>query len=303
MKAKAWLLLLLAGWLAGISAAIAGNVSARALPLAEKLKEEAFYSVVSAQERVRGAQENLQLMRSVEREVAGSGDRVAIQTARQAVGEGEQGVREAQRLLYRAKALLTRREQQRHEVEMQVARERSSPVGLRGTMLALDGEVKVIDKNGRAVIEQFRPLQVGDRVVTGKDGQARLILAGGDAEALLGPGSDFRVTEDSLDGGFVGDLKTGYAAFIKKLQAKVRKKFEIHSTGTCSVRSTEFYIHALPEGMHVGVWEGVVAVTPDEPSATTVELRAGEQREWTRAAGWGPLQPLGSRQQRVQWGD
>lgn len=295
--------MLLAGWLVGMPLAIAGNVSARALSLAEKLKEEAFFAVVTAQERVRGAEDNLQLMRSVEREVAGSGDRAAILVARQAVSEGEQGVREARQLLERAKALLARREAQITEVAVLGAKEKPKPGGLRGAMLSLEGEVKVFDSNGRAVSNTLRPLQVGDRVVTGKDGKARLILAGGDADAFLEPGSDFRITEDSLDAGFEALLDKGFILVRAKV-VKFANRFTVRTpSGGGAVRGTEFYMHALPEGMHVGVWEGVVAVTPNEPGATPVELRAGEQREWTRTGGWRALQPLGSAQQRVQWGD
>lgn len=303
MKAKTWLFLLLAGWLVGMPLAIAADVSARALSLAGKLKEEAFFAVVAAQERVRGAEDNLQLMRSVEREVAGSGDRAAIQVARQAVSEGEQGVREARQLLERAKALLSRREEQLTAISVLGAREKPKPGGLRGAMLVLEGEVTVFDGSGRAVGERYRPLQVGDRVVTGKDGRVRLFLAGGDADALLEPGSDFRITEDSLDGGFLADLKKGSAKVRVRVAHKLRK-FEVRTpSGGGAVRGTEFSMDALHEGMRVSVWEGVVAVSPSDPGSSPVELRAGEQREWTRAGGWGPLQPLGGTQQRVQWGD
>lgn len=303
MKVKAWLFLLLAGWMASVSSAFAANVAAKAIVLAEKLREEAFYAVVNAQDRVRGAQENLQLMLAVEKDVARSGDRAAIQTARQAVNEGELGVREARQLLERAKALLARREEQFTEVAVLGAREKSKPGGLRGAMLALEGEVKVFDASGRAVGNRLRPLQAGDRVVTGKDGRARLILAGGDADALLEPGSDFRITEDSLDAGFEAVLDKGFI-LVRARVMKFASRFTVRTpSGGGAVRGTEFFMHALPEGMRVGVWEGVVAVTPGEPGATPVELRAGEQRAWTRADGWGALPPLDRTRQHVDWGD
>lgn len=303
MKAKTWLFLVLAGWLVGMSTAIAGSVTDRAMALVEKLKEEAFFAVVSARERLRGSEENLQLMRSVEREVAGSGDRTAIQVAQQAVSEGEQGVREAQQLLDRAKLLLVRREQQLLAAKRLGAQEKSKPGGSRAAMLALEGDVKVFDVHGVALGNALRPLQVGDRVMTGEDGRARLILAGGDADTLLESGSDFRITEDSLDGSFQADLKKGFAKIRVRVAHKLRK-FEVHTpSGGGAVRGTEFSMHVLPEGMRVGVWEGVVMVSPNDPDGLPLELRAGEQREWTRTVGWGPLQPLGSAPQRVKWGD
>lgn len=303
MKAKAWLLLLVAGWLVGMSAAIAGNVSARAQSLAEKFKEEAFFAVVSAQERVRGSQENLQLMRTVESEVAGSGDRAAVQVARQAVSEGEQGVREAKRLLERAKALLARREQQLLDVKVLSAKESSKPGGLRGAMLAVDGEVRVIDAQGRVASNPYRPLQAGDRVITGKDGQARLVLAGGDADALLEPGSDFKISADSLDAGFEAVLDKGFA-MVRARIVRWANKFTVRTPiCTIAVRGTEFFVHAVPEGVRVGVAAGRVQVEPGVAGAEMVELSPGQQREWTRAGGWGPLQPLDSVRQHVQWGD
>jgi hypothetical protein len=170
-------------------------------------------------------------------------------------------------------------------------------------MLALEGEVKVLDKNGQAVTDPFKQLQVGNRVVTGKDGHARLILKGGEAEALLESGSEFVITEDSLDAGFSADLAMGFA----KIRAKIKgmsKKFEVRTpSAICGIRGTEFSLQVLPEGLQAGVVEGVVMVTPSQTGAAPAELRAGEQREWTRAGGWGPVLPLDVAQQRVDWGD
>jgi hypothetical protein len=297
MKNLKWLLL--SFWLVTMSTAVLADASDLALIYIGGLQQEARLAVKGAQERMRGAEQTLEQVRAVEADVRNSRDSAAIAIAREAVAEAEHGVREARRLLDRANAFLAQREKQLLDTRVLVSRQKFVG-GVRGTVFALDGEVKIFDKDGNAVTDSVRPLQVGDRVVTGKDGSARLILAGGDADALLEPGSAMTITEDSLDAGFLGDLEMGWVKVRAKL-VRYFHRFEVRiPVAVCAVRGTEFSVNTLPEGVRVSVTEGVVLVTPNDPDARPVELRPGEEREWTRSGGWGPVRPAGK---RVDWGD
>lgn len=297
-------LLILFAFALWMTSAEAGDVAGLAAKHVEQLKKQAMIAVDGAADRMRLAKETLQQVRSIELTVRESRDAAAIAIANEAVMEANRGVQDAQLLVDRANALLARREQQLRDIQVLERKAKSIPGGLRGAIIALEGEVKVLDMNGQAMMDPLRPLQVGDRVVTGKDGRARLILKGGEADALLEPGSNFRITEDSLDSGFLADLEMGLAKIRARLKKSRLQKFEVRTPAGCGgVRGTEFSIHALPDGMRTGVIEGVVLVTPSQPGAEPEEVRAGEQREWTRAGGWGPVLPLDIARQRVDWGD
>lgn len=295
-----WLVFALFLWTAP---AKAGDVAGLAAKHAERLKAQAMIAVAGAADRMRLAEETLQQVRSIERTVRESRDTAAIAIASEAVIEASRGVQDARVLVDRANALLARRERQLSEVKVLGDTYKSVPGGLRGAMLALEGDVKVLDRNGQAVTDLFKQMQAGNRVVTGKDGRARLFLSGGDANALLEPGSEFVITEDSLDAGFFAELKMGIVKIHKKTKAYA-KKFEVRTpVAILAVRGTEFSIQVLPDGTRAGVIEGVVVFTPTQPDVEPTELRAGEQREWTRAGGWCPVLPLDVAQQRVDWGD
>lgn len=287
----------------GVRPAKAEDVAQRAEAIARRLQQEAMVAVTGAQERVRGAEQTLNEMRAAERDVRNSGDAAAVAVTHEAVAEAEQGVREARQLAERANALLARREKQLDDVRLLAISEKRKG-GLRGTALTVDGEVRIFDAHGKAVNGSFRPLQVGDRVVTGKDGSARLILAGGGAEALLAPGSAMTITADDLDAGFLGDLATGQIWLRAQLYHRIGSRFEVRTpTVAVAVRGTEFSVQATEDGTRVGVAEGVVHITPNAAGTEAIELKAGEEREWSRTVGWGPVRPANTKSMPVEWGD
>lgn len=287
----------------GLRPANAENVAQRAEAIATHLQQEAMVAVVGAQERVRGAEQTLEETRAVERDVRNSGDVAAVAVTHEAVVEAEQGVREARQLAERANALLARREKQLNDVRLLAISEKRRG-GLRGTALTLDGEVQIFDAHGKPANETFRPLQVGDRIVTGKDGSARLILAGGEAEALLGPSSAMTITADDLDAGFLGDLATGQIRIRAQLSNHLSHRFEVRTpTAAVAVRGTEFSVQTTEDGTRVGVTKGVVRVTPNAAGSEAIDLQAGEEREWSRTVGWGPVRPANTTAMPVEWGN
>lgn len=297
---RLWLALAL---LISISSAEAGDVAGRAKAYIERLKAEAQIAVAGASDRVRLAAENLQQAQTIAQMARDSRDAVATAVANNAVTEASYGVH-ARRLLDRSNTLLAMREKQAEEMPRLEYREQGKPGKLRGMMLNLGGEVHIFDSQGKSVSDPLRPLQLGDRVVTGKDGTARLILAGGDADALLEPGSAMKITKDDLDAGFLADLENGATKIRAKIQAWGKRRFEVRTPwGGGAVRGTEIFMHALPEGMRVGVWEGKVNVTPSAAGDEVVELNVGEEREWTHIGGWGSTKSVGNSTRRIDWGD
>lgn len=289
----------------GVRPAKAEDVAHRAETIARHLQQEAMVAVAGAQERIRGAEQTLEEMRAVEKEVRNSGEAAAMAIAHKAVAEAERGVCEARQLVEWANALLARREKQLDAAVHLLAISEKHKGGLRGMALTLDGEVQIFDAHGKPANETFRPLQVGDRIVTGKDGgSVRLILAGGEAEALLEPGSTITITADDLDAGFLGDLATGQIRIRAQLYHRIGSRFEVRTpTAAVAVRGTEFSVLATEEGTLVGVTKGVVRVTPNAAGSEAIEIKAGEEREWSRTVGWGTVRPADTRPVHDKWGD
>ncbi|HEX8978374.1 MAG TPA: FecR family protein [Parasulfuritortus sp.] len=303
MKSLKLFFLMVFGLLGGWHPAYAEDVSQRAQLYAERLKQDALVVLKAAQNRLGEADQTLQETRAIEADVSSSRDPAAIAVARDAVAEAERGVLEARQLSERAKALLARREKQLDDTRLLAALEKRMGK-VHGTVFPLEGEVRMFNAQGEPVSDPLRPLQVGDRIVTGKDGSARLFLAGGNADALLEPGSEMMITEDNLDEGFRARLDRGLARIRANVQHYLKSRFEIRTPAVAiAVRGTEFSVQAFQDGTHVAVTKGMVHVTPNAAAAEAIDLKAGEEREWSMTGGWGPVTRIVPSSSQVDWGD
>lgn len=304
LNERAAALLFALGLMTQVSTVLAGSVSAQASSYAAHLRDEALVAVAGAQDRVMLASEALQQARLVEGMARDARDAAAVAVASEAVAEAGRGVQDARKLLERAKALLSRREKQVRDAALLAASDGSKDTALRGALVKIEGEVSVFDRQNRAQDGASRPLRPGDRVVTGKDGRARLILAGGDGDLILEPNSDLKIMRDDPQSGFEAFLKNGYGRVRARIADWVIKKFEVRTPAVVLAdRGTEFSVQTLLDGVRVGVQSGQVLVTPFAAGSEAVELNAGEQREWSRTAGWGRVQALNPSAARADWGN
>lgn len=138
------------------------------------------------------------------------------------------------------------------------------------------------------------PLQSGDRLRTGPNGGAELMLQDGVTAAQIAADTELQLTLDDV-GNAVLDLSRGaFFAAVSQLRDH-KKRMQVRTgSGTCSVRGTRFAVRQAPDGStELLVLEGVVEAMPlDGGSAVRVEagqrlvMRQGEPFGAVAAIDW-----------------
>lgn len=249
-----------------------------------------------ARQRVAAAESDLTISRNTERDIRDSKDTTALAVVREAVTVSEQGLAEAQDLLKRASAHLSRQEKTLAAVRTSVA----DNGGNRALVIPMKGEVR---RNMRGVYTEADPsipLRPGETVEVGPNASARLFVAGGNAEVALSQNSSFTITRDEADGSFEALLSNGFGR-LRAATQKYVKKFEIRTpTSVTSVRGTDFSLLASPTLTRIEVFKGIVQVRTIE-GTHTVEVHAGEGCEVLKDGGIQPVHPLDDQPRDNPW--
>jgi ferric-dicitrate binding protein FerR (iron transport regulator) len=270
----------------------ADDVAQAALRYAEKNRTLAVESVTKAERHTKVTEAELRIARDIERDALRLGDRAALAVARDAIAEGELGLKEANLLLARAQSLLAQRERTQESL-----RARLRTGAARGGVVVTDGgDVQRYTADGATVNDPTGPLRAGETVRTGRDGSARLFLSEGRGQAQLAAESEFTVTEDDGLHDFIGELKQGMVRLLAHLSKKER--FEVRTpSAVCAVRGTDFAVENSGEQTRVRVFSGVVAVT-SIANGKTIEVTSGHQ--WT--SGEQGLEPFDTNSYPAPWG-
>ncbi len=274
-------------FLATLQSAYGASPGERALAWSESQRDAALGAVLAARKRVEAAESDLTISRNIERDIRGGKDTAALAVVHEAVTVSEQGVVEAQTLLKRAMQHLSKQEKTLAAVRKSVA----DNGGNRALVIPMNGEVR---RNMRGVYtdaDPSAPLRPGETVEVGPNANARLFVAGGDAEVALSQNSSFTVTRDGADGSFEALLSNG-AGRLRAVIKKHFNKFEVRTpTVVVAVRGTDFSLLASPTLTRIEVFKGVVQVRAIE-GTQTVEVHAGEGCEVLKDRGIQPVHPL-----------
>ncbi len=269
-------------------AALALNPGEQAIKWATAERNSALGAVAAAEKRVESAESDLRISRSVEQDVRTSKDPDAMAVAREAVAISVQGVKEANTLLNRARALLSKQENTLVSIRTSV-----SEYGGHGAMvIPINGEVRRSLLGAVTASDTVLPLRVGERVDVGANSAAKLFVARGDAEVDLHENSSFTVTQDDTGESFEAMLTQGFARVHAKLKHFLGKKFEVRTpTAILAVRGTDFSVKSLSDASRVEVYEGTVWVRLPK-SESSVEVHAGEGCEILKDGGIQPVKML-----------
>ena len=273
----------------GLSPALqAADALERAIAHATTLQTQALGAVAAAQRAHAEAQADLRVNRGIEAEARRARDPAAIAVAGEAVQQAQALERETARNLALARALLDARTRQQASLR-ELSRWQRPP---RAVLVSDEGQVQRYNQDGNPVRHGLAVLSAGERIETGPDGGARLFVSGGDAEVALGANSSYSVTQDDVQGDFMGQLNAGLMRMRAYVQKKLGKKFEVRTpSAVTSVRGTDFSVARTPAGDRVQVYSGVVAVTPAAGGAEVlVEARQALLVPPTGA--WPTPQPL-----------
>ncbi len=119
-----------------------------------------------------------------------------------------------------------------------------------GTVKLVQGDVRVIDARGERPVRPGDPIGVADRVVTGPDGSASMVLRDG-TTLVLGPKSrmelkDFAFDASTQKGSMLVSLVQGTLRMITGIIAKVNpgSVAVTTKTATIGVRGTDFIVEA-----------------------------------------------------------
>lgn len=283
-------------FLATLQSAYGASPGERALAWAESQRDAALGAVLAARKRVEAAESDLRISRNTERDIQNSKDAAALAVIREAVTVSKQGVAEAQDLLKRASAHLSKQEKTLAAVRKSV----TDNGGNRALVIPMNGEVR---RNMRGVYtdaDPSTPLRPGETVEVGPNASARLFVAGGDAEVALSQNSSFTVTKDGADGSFEALLSNG-AGRLRAVIKKYSRKFEVRTpAAVTSVRGTDFSLLASPTLTRIEVFKGIVQVRTVE-GTHTVEVHAGEGCEVLKDGGIQPVHPLDDRPRANPW--
>jgi ferric-dicitrate binding protein FerR (iron transport regulator) len=283
-------------FLAMLQSAYGASPGERALAWSESQRDAALGAVLVARKRVEAAESDLTVSRNVERDISDGKDAAALAVAREAVTVSEQGLTEAQNLLRRATAHLSRQEKTLAAVRKSVADNGSN----RALVVPMNGEVRRNMRGAYIDADPSTPLRPGERVEVGPNASARLFVAGGDAEVALSQNSSFTVTRDGADGSFEALLSNG-AGRLRAVIKKHFNKFEVRTpTAVTSVRGTDFSLLASPSMTRIEVFKGIVQVRATE-GTQTVEVHAGEGCEVLKDGGIQPVQPLDDQPRDNPW--
>lgn len=162
-------------------------------------------------------------------------------------------------------------------------------------VVSVEGEARLFAAGSSAPspAEADSPLEAGDRIETGADGQVEVAL-GRDNLLQVGPGSSLTLSSLSeADAGLgleAGSLLAKIAKLVAGGALRVRTPQAV-----AAVRGTEFAVESGAEGTHVGVFdEGRVALTSVEDSSVP-EAVLGPGQEASLAPGMFASLPPGAR--------
>lgn len=126
---------------------------------------------------------------------------------------------------------------------------------------AVSGDVTVIPADGgeESAAEADMPLEEGDRVVTGDDGEAELSLDGGSLVTVHAR-SDFKLEKTDKSG---TSFSLAFGSLLAKIQKLGSQSLQVRTpTAVAAVRGTEFGVEVEGGDSHVGVFdEGRVEVS------------------------------------------
>ena len=121
-----------------------------------------------------------------------------------------------------------------------------------GTFKQVQGDIHLGKEAGRASPQSGDALRAGDRVATGKDGAASVVLKDGTV-LTLGPNttadlSQFQFDTTTQEGNFVLELLQGSVRVVTGLLAKINPdRFKVKTpTAVVGVRGTDFIVEATP---------------------------------------------------------
>lgn len=124
--------------------------------------------------------------------------------------------------------------------------------GRAGTFKQVQGEIRLGKDAGRASPQPGDALRAGDRIATGKDGAASLVLKDGTV-LTLGPNttadlSQFQFDSTTQEGNLLLELLQGSVRVVTGLLAKVNpERFKVKTpTAVVGVRGTDFIVEAAP---------------------------------------------------------
>ena len=269
-------------------AAFALKPGEQAINWATAERDAALGAVAAAEKRVEAAESDLRISRSVEQDVRTSKDPDAMAVAREAVSISERGLKEANDLLNRARALLSKQENILLSIRTSV-----SEYGGHGAMvIPISGEVRRSLMGAVTASDTVLPLHVGERVEVGAGSAAKLFVAGGEGEVSLSENSSFTITQDDTGNSFEAMLTQGFAHVHANLKRYLGKKFEVRTpTAILAVRGTDFSVKSLSDASRVEVYEGTVWVRLPK-SESSVEVHAGEGCDILKEGGIQPVKML-----------
>ena len=124
--------------------------------------------------------------------------------------------------------------------------------GRAGTFKQVQGEIRLGTDAGRPAPQSGDALRAGERIATGKDGAASLVLKDGTV-LTLGPNttanlSQFQFDATTQEGNFVLELLQGSVRVVTGLLAKINPdRFKVKTpTAVVGVRGTDFIVEATP---------------------------------------------------------
>jgi FecR protein len=124
--------------------------------------------------------------------------------------------------------------------------------GRAGTFKQVQGEIRLGNDAGRPTPQSGDALRAGERITTGKDGAASLVLKDGTV-LTLGPNttadlSQFQFDTTTQEGNFVLELLQGSVRVVTGLLAKINPdRFKVKTpTAVVGVRGTDFIVEATP---------------------------------------------------------
>jgi hypothetical protein len=161
-----------------------------------------------------------------------------------------------------------------------------------GAVIGVSGDCFVESGGARVALRLGQPVQIGDILEVGASGRLRLRMTDGSVISVAS-GSRMIIRAYAVDAtGRLQDagLSLGQGllrAVVAPVTAPAR--FEVETAvGTAAVRSTDWFVEALPDSMQVGVLSGTVAMSSGATGASvTIPARWGGRLE----AGLDPVPP------------
>jgi hypothetical protein len=156
-----------------------------------------------------------------------------------------------------------------------------------GSVVGLSGQCFVESGGTRSALRLGQPVQVGDTVDVPSQGRLRLRMADGSIVSVAA-GTRMTISAYSVDGAGQRQnarLSVGQG-LLRAVVAPVERpaRFEVETAvGTAAVRSTDWFVEALPASMQVGVLAGSVVMTSAATGrGVTIPARWGGRLEFGR---------------------